>query len=68
MCPNIRIASAPAYCDKVQSCLKKMTGGGVGRGFRARAHVCRKCIGPREGPLYTDGMRGDPDDGAGAIE
>lgn len=32
MFPNIRIASTPAYCDKVQSCLKKMTDGGEYRG------------------------------------
>ena len=40
MCPNIRTASAAAYCEKVQSCLKKMTEGGERRGYAgACAHL-----------------------------
>jgi hypothetical protein len=40
MFPNIRIAGTPDYCDKVQSCLKKMTDGGACRAFAgARGRV-----------------------------
>ena len=38
MCPNIEITSAPAYCEKVQSCLEKATDA-VSATF---AHACAR--------------------------